>query len=65
MFAILWAASDLRAGGLLGLEVKHFDGSSIAIEQEAWSEIIQEHKTVNAVRTVTTLFCILLQRECA
>lgn len=44
MFAILWAASGLRAGELFGLEVKHFNGSSITIEQEAWSGLIQEPK---------------------
>lgn len=52
MFAILWAASGLRAGELLKIEVKHFDGSSIAIEQEASSGLIQEPKTVNALRTI-------------
>ncbi|MGA8557713.1 MAG: tyrosine-type recombinase/integrase, partial [Candidatus Acidiferrales bacterium] len=52
MFAILWAASGLRAGELLGLEVKHFNGSSLSIEQEVWSGIIQAPKTVNALRTI-------------
>jgi integrase len=52
MLIVLAAATGLRAGELFGLEVKHFDGSSIAVEQEAWSGIIQAPKTVNALRTI-------------
>jgi integrase len=37
---------------LFGLEVKHFDGSSVTVEQEAWNAIIQAPKTVNALRTI-------------
>jgi len=36
MAAILFAASGLRAGELLGLEVRHFDGTSVRVEQEIW-----------------------------
>jgi integrase len=49
---VLSAATGLRAGELFGLEVKHFDGSSLTVEQEAWDGIIQAPKTVNALRTI-------------
>jgi integrase len=52
MLIVLSAATGLRAGELFGLEVKHFDGLSITVEQEAWSGIIQAPKTVNAERTI-------------
>lgn len=52
MVAILLAASGLRAGELFGLEVRHFDGSAVHVEQEAWNAVIQAPKTVNALRTI-------------
>ncbi len=47
-----WCATGLRSGELFGLEVKHFNGTSIAIEQEVWHNIVQAPKTVNALRTI-------------
>ena len=52
MLTILLAASGLRAGELFGLEVKHFDGHALHVEQEAWHSIIQAPKTENARRTI-------------
>jgi integrase len=52
MAAILFAASGLRAGELLGLEVRHFDGESVSVEQEIWGGKVQEPKTLNAKRIV-------------
>lgn len=52
MIAILFAATGLRAGELLGLEVKHFDGRAIKVEQEVWHGRVQAPKTDNAYRTV-------------
>ena len=52
MLAILFAATGLRAGELFGLEVKHFDGRAVKVEQEVWHGIIQAPKTENAHRTV-------------
>lgn len=52
MLGIMFAASGLRAGEMFGLEIKHFDGRSLKVEQEAWHGIIQEPKTDNAHRTV-------------
>jgi hypothetical protein len=52
MAAILFAASGLRAGELLGLEVRHFDGTSITVNQALWHAKVQDPKTVNAFRTV-------------
>jgi integrase len=52
MAAILLAASGLRAGELLGLEVRHFDGSSVRVEQEIWGGKVQEPKTPNAKRVI-------------
>jgi integrase len=37
MAAILFATSGLRAGELLGLEVRHFDGSAITVAQSVWA----------------------------
>jgi integrase len=37
MAAILFGATGLRAGELLGLECKHFDGSSVKVEQAIWA----------------------------
>jgi len=52
MAAILFAASGLRAGELLGLEVRHFDGTSVRVEQEIWKGQVCEPKTPNARRVV-------------
>jgi integrase len=35
-FCILDAATGLRAGELVGLEIRHFDGRSIRVEQSVW-----------------------------
>jgi integrase len=48
----LLAASGLRAGELLGLEVRHFDGTSVRVEQEIWKGQVCEPKTPNARRVV-------------
>jgi len=52
MAAILFAASGMRAGELLGLEIRHFDGASVKVEQEVWVGRVQEPKTRNARRTI-------------
>lgn len=52
MAAILSAAGGMRAGELLGLEVPHFDGSSLRVEQEVWNGTVQEPKTPNAKRVI-------------
>ena len=52
MLTILAAGTGLRQGELFGLEVRHFDGGSIKVEQEAWQGLIQEPKTKNAHRIV-------------
>jgi integrase len=49
---ILDAATGLRAGELLGLEIRHFDGSSIKVEQSVWRSDVQAPKTQNAYRIV-------------
>lgn len=36
MACILFAAIGLRAGELLGLEIRHFDGESVKVEQSVW-----------------------------
>lgn len=50
--AILFAATGLRAGELLGLEVRHFDGASVKVEQALWRAKVGTPKTNNAFRTV-------------
>lgn len=52
MLFILDAATGLRAGELLGLEIRHFDGCSIKIEQSVWRSDAQAPKTPNAYRIV-------------
>ena len=52
MAAILLASSGLRAGELLGLEVRHFDGESVTVNQALWHARVQDPKTANAFRTV-------------
>jgi integrase len=51
-FCILDAATGLRAGELLGLEIRHFDGRSIKVEQSVWRSDAQAPKTPNAYRIV-------------
>jgi integrase len=52
MAIILFATTGMRAGELLGLEVRHFDGSSVTVEQEVWSGKVQGPKTPNAKRVI-------------
>lgn len=52
MICILLAASGLRAGELFGLEVRHFDGTSVRVQQSIWGGKVQEPKTVNSKRFV-------------
>jgi integrase len=54
MAAILFAASGLRAGELLGLEVKHFDGSAVTVAQSVWGgdNKVGTPKTKNSYRSV-------------
>lgn len=49
---ILDGATGLRAGELLGLEIRHFDGHSIKVEQSVWRSDAQAPKTQNAYRIV-------------
>ena len=54
MAAILFAASGLRAGELLGLECRHFDGSAVRVEQSVWggNNKVNAPKTQNSYRVV-------------
>lgn len=52
MFFVLFAATGLRAGELLGLEVRHFDGHCLTVEQSVWQGKIQTPKTPNSYRIV-------------
>jgi integrase len=52
MLFILAAAAGFRAGELLGLETRHFDGCSIKVEQSVWRSDAQAPKTQNAYRIV-------------
>lgn len=52
MACILLAASGLRSGELVGLEVRHFDGESVRVEQEVWRGQVLPPKTPNARRIV-------------
>jgi integrase len=52
MACVLFAASGLRAGELLALEIRHFDGSSIKVEQDVWCGKVQPPKTPNSRRTI-------------
>lgn len=49
---VLLAATGMRIGELLGLEVRHFDGQSLRVEQAVWRDRIQSPKTRNAYRNV-------------
>jgi integrase len=48
----LFAASGLRVGEMFGLEVKHFNGSTLTVAQSVWEGQIQAPKTPNAYRQV-------------
>jgi integrase len=51
MLYVLLAASGLRAGEALGLEIKYLSSDgTISIEQSAWEGDIQTPKTANSVR---------------
>jgi len=50
MLFILDAATGLRAGEGFGLEIRHFDGHSIKVEQSVWRGDAQAPKTPNAYR---------------
>jgi integrase len=52
MACVLLAGSGIRAGELLALETRHFDGSSIKVEQDVWGGKVQDPKTPNARRTI-------------
>jgi integrase len=52
VFLILAASSGLRFGELLGLEIRHFTGDSIQVEQSIWRGSKQSPKTRNSVRVV-------------
>ncbi len=52
MLFILAAATGLRAGELLGLEVRHFEGSSLKVEQSVWRSDAPAPKTWNSYRVV-------------
>jgi integrase len=52
MACVLLAATGIRAGELLGLEIRHFDGSSINVEQDVWGGKVQDPKTPNARRII-------------
>jgi integrase len=47
---VLFAATGLRAGELLGLELKHFSGNTITVAQSVWEGRIQTPKTASAFR---------------
>ena len=44
MMFVLFAASGLRAGELFGLEVKHFNGNAITVEQSVWEGRVQPRR---------------------
>jgi len=52
MFTILLASSGLRVGELFGLEIRHFNGKAIQVEQAADEGTIQTPKTENSRRIV-------------
>jgi len=52
MAAVLLTSTGIRAGELLGLECRHFDGASIHIKQELWRGQVLDPKTPNARRIV-------------
>jgi integrase len=54
MVCVLLAASGLRAGEVFGLEVRHFDGSSVKVEQSVWggNNRVGTPKTQHSYRVV-------------
>jgi integrase len=52
MIFMLLAASGLRVGELVGLEVKHFNGNTLTVKQSVWEGHVQAPKTKNANRQV-------------
>ena len=48
----LFAASGQRAGELFGLEVKHFAGNTVTVDQSVWEGHVQAPKTKNTYREV-------------
>jgi integrase len=52
MLVILLAATGIRAGEAFGLEVRHFDGSALRIEQAVLDSRVQTPKTENSYRFV-------------
>lgn len=52
MICILAASTGMRIGEVLGLECKHFDGTSVKVEQSIWKGKAYDPKTENANRTV-------------
>lgn len=54
MVCILEAASGLRVGELFGLEVKHFVGNTLHVEQTAWYDHVRPYKgkSLNFIRQV-------------
>jgi len=52
MLTILLAATGLRAGEAFGLEIRHFDGFRLRIEQGTLDGVIQTPKTENSYRHV-------------
>ena len=54
MAAVLLAATGVRIGELLGLEIRHFNGESVKVEQSVWggNGKVGTPKTANAYRTV-------------
>jgi integrase len=52
MLIILLASSGLRIGEALGLEVKHFTGTSVEVKQAVWRYQVCDPKTENAERVV-------------
>ena len=52
MICIILASSGLRIEETLGLEIRHFDGSSVKVEQSIWNARPYPPKTPAARRTV-------------
>lgn len=52
MLVVLLASSGLRVGEALALECRHFDGSSVTVQQAAYMAQIIKPKTKNAYRVI-------------
>jgi integrase len=52
MLIILLAATGLRVGELFGLQIRHFDGKSVRVEQAVRGGTVQTPKTEDSRRTV-------------